>query len=324
MRIVIAALSLFSLPLIASAAPDPAACPSDAEQRLHDMIQSIQRGEQSDAGPVAELSEWAVTTCPERSHVQALASTLLGVVISATAEHDQIARYLALAETAMRQNDYSWTPKLGPAKLKNADGTMTDYFGYNAASSNLTAKFLPYAAGLAEAGTVPRMLSGEPYDTCPYANHSEGRLEEEANLWNTGVEKKPDQPIYALAETRLKMLHASCPNHRRDLDFYLARLFGQEVNALTNWRHNYQEATNYRAATWSWSNDSLGISMLDKKEMEDKKAELDAQARPLAVKAKPYLDGLYTLPPTLSEMDRAQLEQASAWKKSVEALLAQE
>ena len=324
MRCLISVLSLFALPLIASAAPVPAACPDDAEQRLYDMIQSIQRGEQSEAGPVAELAEWTITTCPDRSHVQALAATLLGVVIPATAEHDQIARYLDLAETAMRQNDYAWTPKLGAAKLKNADGTITDYFGYTNASAALTATFLPYAAGLAEAGTAPRMLSGAPYPICPYADHSRSRLEQEADLWNAGVKQKPDQTIYGLSETRLKMLHASCPNHRRDLDFYLARLFGQEVTTLTNWTHSYQEATSFRTATWYWYNPSLGISIFDEDEAAGKKAELAAQARPLAVKAKSYLDGLYTLPPTLSEMDRTQLEDASEWKKSVDALLAQQ
>lgn len=322
MRFLITALSLFALPLIASA--EPATCPADAEQRLYDMIQSIQRGEQTEAGPVAELAEWAITTCPERSHAQALAATLIGVVIPATADHQQIARYLDLAETAMRQNDYAWTTKLGSAKLKNGDGTTSDYFGYAEASGALTATFLPYAAGLAEAGTVPRMLSGEAYAVCPYADHAASRLEQEADLWNKGVKQKPDQPIYALAETRLKMLHASCPNHRRDLDFYLARLFGQEVTALMHWNYSYQEATSFRTATWYWHNPSLGLSLFDEDEAEAKKTELAAQARPLAVKAKPYLDGLYKLPPEISYRDRNQLDQASAWKKPVEALLAQE
>jgi hypothetical protein len=320
MRRFLAALGLLILSPTAFAAPE--ACPADAEQRLYDMIQSIQRGEQSEAGPVAELAEWAITTCADRSHTQALAATLIGVVIPATAEHDQVARYLDLAETALRQNDYAWTPKLGSAKLKNADGTITDYFGYANASTALTGTFLPYAAGLAEAGTVPRMLSGEAYAVCPYADHAANRLEQEADLWDAGVKQKSDQPIYALAETRLKMLHASCPNHRRDLDFYLARLFGQEVTVLTNWTYSYQEATSYRTAAWYWRNPSLGLSIFDDDEAAAKKAELAAQARPLAVKAKAYLDGLYVLPAEISYRDRGQLDQASVWKKSVEALLA--
>lgn len=323
-RSLIAVLGLLALALSAHAAPDPAPCPADAEQRLYDMILSIQRGEQTEAAPIAQLAEWAITACPERSHVQGLAATLLGVVIPATTDRNEIARYLDLAETAVRQSDYSWTPKLGPAKLKNPDGSTRDYFGYTEASSALTSKFLPYAAGLAEAGTVPRMLSGEPYDICPYSDHSKSRLEQEADLWNANVQKKSDQPIYALAETRLKMLHASCPLHRRDLDFYLARLFGQEVAALTDWRYSYREASDYRQAAWFWANGSLGLSTLDEKEMKAKKAELDAQARPLAAKAKPYLVGLYTLPETLSERDSAQLAAASEWKKAIEALLAQE
>lgn len=53
-----------------------------------------------------------------------------------------------------------------------------------------------------------------------------------------------------------------------------------------------------------------------------RKAEFDARARPLAEKARPYLDALYKLPETLTDKDQEQLTQASNWKKAVDAALA--
>lgn len=315
MRPFLAALSLLILSLPAHASPE--ACPKEAEQRLYDMIQAIERGEQSDPAPVAALAEWAVATCPQRSHVQALAATLLGVVIPATADHQQMAGYIDLAEKAISLNDQSWNSLNGPAVLWKRDGGSIDYFGYNAATSVLIDRVLPYGAALAEAGVTPRLLSGEPYAVCPYANHSDGRLGDEANLWDKSVFMKTDQPLYALAETRLKMLHASCTGHRRDLNFYLARLYGQEVEVLTQWNHSYNEN-----GGWYWTNGMLPEPITDEDEMKAKKAELDARARPLAEKAKPYIDALYKLPETMTQRDHEQMDQASQWKKAVEAALA--
>lgn len=317
MRILLAALGLLAISLNAAAE-----CPADAEQRLYDMIQAIQLGEQSDVVPVAELAEWAVTTCSTRSHAQALAATLLSAVIPASAAPDPMRAYLALAETAISQNDYSWNPKLGAAILKNRDGSTIDYYGYAHATSTLLNTALPYAAALAEQGQVPRMLSGEAYEKCPYADHSAGRLMDEANLWNQSVEGKSDQPVYALAETRLTMLRASCPLHRRDLDYALARLYGQEVVRLSEWGYHYSELRQYQNAGWYWSNASLNASIFDEDEMKARKAELDARARPLAEKGKPYLDALFKLPPLNTGIDDERRREAAIWRKSADKLLA--
>lgn len=315
MRILLATLGLFAVSL--NAAAD---CPADAEQRLYDMIQAIQLGEQSDAVPVAELAEWAVTTCPTRSHAQALAATLLTAVIPSSAIPDTMQDYLTLAETAIRQNDYSWTSKLGPAILKNRDGSTIDYYGYAQATSTLLNTVLPYAAMLAQKGHTPRMLSGEAYAVCPYADHSASRLTEEANLWNTNVEGKSGQALYALAETRLTMLRAACPLHRRDLEYALARLYGQEVVHLSEWGYHYSELQPYKNGGWFWSNASLNTSIFDEDEMKAKKAELDARARPLAGKAKPHLEAFLKLAPLGTSIDDERRREAAIWRTAGEKL----
>lgn len=318
MRILIAALGALAVSLSAEAAP--ATCPADAEQRLYDMTLSIQRGEQTEAKPVAELAGWAVNTCPDRSHAQALAATLLGAVIPSASSTETMTAYIALADKAVTQNDYSWTPKLGGIALKNADGTETQYFGYNIATGVLTGKILPYAAALAEKGTTPALLSGKPFATCPFADHSGWRLENEASLWNNGVKTKWDQPVFALAEARLKSLHASCPAHRADLDFYLARLYGQEAERLSRWVHDYNENPTLAHDGWFWRNPTTPETFSSDRDMQKKKAELDALARPLAAKAKPYLDAYFSRPASRASDTDENHRDAVTWRKAVEAL----
>lgn len=318
MRILFAALGALAVCLSAEAAPEP--CPADAEQRLYDMALSIQRGEQSEAKPIAELAEWTVNTCPDRSHAQALAATLLGAVIPSAGSADTMAAYIALADKAVTQNDYAWTPKLGGMALKNADGTETQYFGHSIATGVLTGKILPYAAALAEKGTTPALLSGKPFATCPFADHSGFRLENEASVWNNGVKTKWDQPVFALAEARLKSLHASCPVHRRDLDFYLARLYGQEAERLTRWTHHYNENPSLAHDGWFWRNASLTETFTSDREMEKKKAELDPLARPLAEKAAPYIKGFLHTPRGETRTDDERLRDAKIWQAAAEKL----
>lgn len=320
MRLFLAAFSLLTFSITAHAEPEP--CPADAEQRLYNMVQSIERGEQSDAAPVAELAEWAVATCPTRTHAQALAATLLGAVIQATPDKQKRAHYVDLAERAISLNDSSWNPRIGAAVLKRSDGTSLDYFGYNQATAVLLERVLPYGVGLAEAGITPRLLSGEPYASCPYAAHSASRLADEALLWDKNVFMKSDQPLFALAETRLQILHASCVSHRRDLNFYLARLYGQEVDVLTGWGHHYSEDFLMQNGGWYWRHEMLQDLIFEEEEMLARKAAFDARARPLAEKARPYLDALYKLPETLTDKDQEQLTQASNWRKAVDAALA--
>ncbi|KCZ97433.1 hypothetical protein HPO_14676 [Hyphomonas polymorpha PS728] len=320
MRLALAAFSLLAFSITAHAEAEP--CPEDAEQRLYEMVESIGRGAQSDAAPVATLAEWAVATCQARTHVQALAATLLGAVIQATPDRQKLAHYVDLAERAISLNDSSWNPRIGPAVLKKSDGSSIDYFGYSQATGVLIDRVLPYGVALAEAGMPPRLLSGEPYSGCPYAAHSASRLADEARLWDKNVFMKSDQPLFVLAETRLQMLQASCPSHRRDLNFYLARLYGQEVEVLTGWGHHYSEDFQMRNGGWYWRHEMLRDLIFEEDEMLARKAEFDARARPLAEKAKPYLDALYKLPETLTAKDHEQLERANRWKKAVGASLA--
>lgn len=320
MRSLFTALGLTALALSAGAAPETA-CPADVEQQLHDMANAIRSGAQTEPSPIAELAEWAITACPDRSHAQALAATLLSAVIPATQDHDEMQRYLDLAETAIRQNDYSWTPKLGPAILRNSDGSTVNYFGYSHATGVLTNTVLPYAEALAERGTAPRAFSGTPYETCPYADHSGSRLGDEARLWDSSVQGKSDKPVFTQAETRLKMLHASCPAHRRDLEYYLARLYGQEVERLAHWNHNYmEELRGYGHDGWFWSNGSVPETIRSESKMKEVKSGLDARARPLAEKGKPYLKAFFAHSPTGKSPDYERRMEAEDWEKYIDKL----
>ena len=299
-----------------------ASCPANAEQTLYDMETAIRQGTQNEIAPVVELAEWAIETCPDRPDAQAIASTLLSAAIGTTADFDTVEHYLTLMLTAVRQNDYAWNTKQKPSVLKQADGSEQNYFGYNAATSALIKFALPYMIRLAEAGRIHPAISGAPYDACPYADHADFRLQEEANLWDRTIRGKYEHPGFGWAETRLTALHAACPSHKLELDFYLARLYGQEVERLTSWEHVYLENISFGNGGWIWTNPSLPQRTFDDdKQMKAKKAELDAIARPLAEKARRYIDGYLIMPPgVMRDLDDDRYHKVKVWEKAVQRL----
>ncbi|MEZ5939696.1 MAG: hypothetical protein R3C52_15965 [Hyphomonadaceae bacterium] len=313
-------LALLPGALPASADETTATCPDDAEQTLYAMVSAINTGAQTDPAPVVELAEWAVAACPGRTDVQSIAAVLVGVALATTNDLATVDRYITLALTAISQNDHAWNPKHKPSVLKRPDGTEFKYFGYNEATGVLTGKVLPYVVALAEAGRVHPIISGAPLAACPYADHSSGRLDSEAKLWDTRAQRRYDQPIFTWAAARLTALRNACPSHARDLDFALARLYGQEVERLTRWNHEYLENINFGRGGWFWSNPSIPDTITDKSAMEAKKAELDAIARPLAKSARPYLDAFLDIPPEKMQSDRDRVDEAIRWRKAIETL----
>jgi hypothetical protein len=315
----IAALALWG-PATAQAETAPA-CPANAEQILYDMELAIRQGAQTDPAPVLELAEWAIGACPDRPDAQAIASTLSSAVMGTVTDPETLERYITLALTAIRQNDYAWNTKQKPSVLRQADGSEQNYFGYNAATTSLLKYVLPYMIRLAEAGRIHPAISGAPYDACPYADHANFRLQEEANLWDRTIRTKYDHPGYGWAENRLQSLYAACPAHRNELDFYLARLYGQEVERLTRWEHVYLENINFGNGGWIWTNPSIPQKTFDDdKLMKAKKAELDAIARPLAVKARPHIASLMQTPHDQIRIYNGQLDKVSDWDKAVKRL----
>ncbi len=311
------ALAAF-LPLAALADP-AAACPADAEQTLYDMETAIRQGTETDPAPIVALAEWAIETCPGRPDTQAIAATLMSAAIGTSADPGTVERYLTLMLTAIRQNDYAWTTKQSPSKLKQADGSVENYFGYNAATSVLLNTAIPYMIRLGNAGRLHPAISGEAYDSCPYPDHAGFRLQEEAGLWDRTVKGRRDHTGFGWAENRLTALHAACPAHKKDLDFALARLYGQEVEDLTRWEHVYLENINFGNGGWIWTNPSLPQTTFgDDKQMKAKKAELDAIARPLAEKARPYIDGYLILPPGVMRGPDEHFDDVKIWEKAVQ------
>lgn len=314
-----APLALAAFLPVAALADPAAACPKDAEQTLYDMETAIRQGTETDPVPIVALAEWAIDTCPGRPDAQAIAATLMSAAIGTSADPGTVERYLTLMLTAIRQNDYAWTPKQSPSKLKQADGSVENYFGYNAATSVLLNTAIPYMIRLGNAGRLHPAISGEAYDSCPYPDHAGFRLQEEASLWDRTVKGRWDHPGFGWAENRLTALHAACPAHKKDLDFALARLYGQEVEDLTRWEHVYLENTNFGNGGWIWTNPSLPQKTFDDdKQMKAKKAELDAIARPLAEKAQPYIDGYLILPPGVIRGPDEHFDDVKVWEKAVQ------
>lgn len=324
-RLIPALLSLgFAVFLAApTAKADPAAaCPADAEQRLFDMETAIRQGTQTDPAPIVDLAEWAIETCPDRPDAQAIASTLMSAALGTSGDPGTVERYLTLLLTAIRQNDYAWNTKQKPSVLKQADGSEQNYFGYNAATTSLLSYALPYMIRLANAGRLHPAISGAPYDSCPYADHAGFRLKEEANFWDRTVRRQREHPGFGWAGNRLTELHAACPAHKKDLDFALARLYGQEVDRLTRWEHVYLENINFGNGGWIWTNPSLPQKTFDDdKLMQAQKAELDAIARPLAEKARPHIDGYLIMPPgVMRDLDDDRYHEVKVWEKAVQRL----
>jgi hypothetical protein len=324
-RLIPALLSLGFVTFLAvpTAKADPiAACPADAEQRLFDMETAIRQGTQTDPAPIVELAEWGIETCPDRPDVQAIASTLMSAALGTSADPDTVERYLTLLLTAVRQNDYAWNTKQKPSVLKQADGSEQNYFGYNAATTSLLSYALPYMIRLANAGRLHPAISGAPYDSCPYPEHASFRLKEEANFWDRTVRRQREHPGFGWAGNRLTALHAACPAHKTDLDFALARLYGQEVEDLTRWEHVYLENINFGNGGWIWTNPSLPQKTFDDdKLMQAQKAELDAIARPLAEKARRYIDGYLIMPPgVMRDLDDDRYHEVKVWEKAVQRL----
>lgn len=306
------------LPLTATADPPPS-CPADAEQRLYDMETGIRQGTQTNVAPVVELAEWAIETCPDRPDAQAIASTLMSAAMGATSDLDTLEHYITLALTAVSQNDYAWNTKQKPSVLKQADGSEQNYFGYNAATTTLLQYAVPYLIRLGNSGRVHPAISGTPYEACPFADHSSSRLQEEANLWDRTVTGQTSHPGFGWAENRLNALYAVCPSHKLELDFYLARLYGQEIETLTRWDHNYNEFGLYGLSEWYWDNPIKG-AFNTSSDMEKAKAELDAIARPLAEKARPHIDTMMHTPDDQVRVYSGEKDKVSLWDKAVKRL----
>lgn len=313
--------TLFSLGLAAlatclpsaHAAPD-AACPADAEQRLYDMETAIRQGTQKDPVAIVALAEWAVETCPDRPDAQAIAATLMSAAVKTTRDLDLLERYVTLMLTAIQQNDYAWRSDQKPTVLKQADGSEADYFGYSTASAVLTGTALPYLTGMAGAGRIHPAISGEPLGTCPYSDHAAFRLESEARLWDLSVKHKYGEPLFGLAETRLNALREACPNHRRDLDFYFIRLYGQEIDYLTGWKHNFMESMNSGNGGYYWAIPAIADPIFSDAIKQQKKIELDAKARPLVDKLQPYLSSFFD--PSSGEINASdkKYDEAAMWR----------
>ena len=312
----LAALAAF-LPAAAHAEAG-ATCPADAEQTLYDMETAIRQGTQTDIAPIVDLAEWAIETCPDRPDAQAIAATLMTAAIGSTGDLDTVERYLTLMLTAIRQGDYAWSTNQEITVLKQADGSMENYFGYSVATSALLNSAIPHLIKLGNAGRLHPAISGAPYDACPFADHSDSRLQDEANLWDRTVKTRLDHPGFGWAANRLTALYNSCPAHKLELDFYLARLYGQEVERLTRWDHNYNENMYYGSGGWNWTNPSQNARVFDDAQMKAKKAELDAIARPLAEKARPYIDGYLILQPgVMREGDDERFQEVKIWDEAV-------
>ena len=308
------------LPTTAHAESGPA-CPADAEQTLYDMEIAIRTGKQTDPAPILELAEWAIETCPDRPDAQAIAATLAAAVMGTTKDPATLERYITLTFTAITQNDYAWNTKQKPSVLKQADGSEKNYFGYNAATTTLLRYAIPFTISLAEAGRLHPVISGAAYERCPYADHADFRLQEEANLWDRAVKTRYDHPGFGWAENRLTALHAACPAHRNELDFYLARLYGQEVERLTRWEHVYLENINFGNGGWIWTNAVIPQKTFDDdKLMRTQKAELDAIARPMAEKARPHIAALMQTPDDQIRIYNGGLDKVSDWNKALKKL----
>ena len=316
-----------ALAALTTAMPAPAlaetvpACPADAEQTLYDMEMAIRQGAQTDPAAIRDLADWAIETCPDRPDAQAIASTLSSAAMGSATDIDTLERDITRALTAITQNDHAWNTKQKPSVLKQPDGTEKNYFGYNAATTSLLKYALPYMIRLAEAGRLHPAISGTAYEACPYADHANFRLQEEANLWDRTIRTKYDHPGFGWAENRLQSLYAACPAHRLELDFYLARLYGQEVERLTRWEHVYLENINFGNGGWIWTNPALPQKTYDDdSQMEAKKAELDAIARPLAEKARPHIDVLMHTPNDQIRIYNDQLDKVADWDKAIKKL----
>ena len=316
------ALSVFAICLPATAlAQTSSACPADAEQTLYDMEMAIRQGTQTDPATIRGLAEWAIEACPDRPDAQAIASTLSSAVMGSATDLDTLERDITRALTTITQNDYAWNTKQKPSVLEQPDGTEKNYFGYNAATTSLLKYTLPYMIRLAEAGRIHPAISGTAYEACPYADHANFRLQEEANLWDRTIRTKYDHPGFGWAENRLQSLYAACPAHRSELDFYLARLYGQEVERLTRWEHVYLENINFGNGGWIWTNPALPQKTFDDdKLMRAQKAELDAIARPMAEKVRPHIASLMQTPHDDIRVYNGDLEKVEDWDKALKRL----
>ncbi|WP_321490603.1 hypothetical protein [uncultured Hyphomonas sp.] len=320
-KLIPAAISL-AIAAISSApaqAETASACPADAEQKLYDMEMAIRQGTQTDPAAILELAEWAVETCPDRPDAQGIASTLASAVMGTATEADTLERYITLTFKAITQGDYAWTPKHEPSVLKQPDGSEAPYYGYNAGTTALLQYALPFTITLAKAGRLHPIISGVPYTSCPFSERADFRVREEANFWNRLAKDNYNQAGFVWVENRLNSLHAACPSHRKELDYYIARLYGQEIDRLTLWRYSHNDQGSWALSKWYWHNPIAGI-VNEESVMEEKKAELDAIARPMAEKVRPHIASLMQTPHDDIRVYNGDLEKVEDWDEAVKRL----
>lgn len=264
-------------------------CPANAEQQVYDTQIALQKGEISSPETLAEKAIWAIETCPQRSDVQAMAATLMGVAIKYTNDPDTVFEYLTHLDQAIRQNDKSWQPDM-ETTVTNANGESERYFGYNLATAELKDRLLPYLIELARRNKMHPLIAGDALPSCPYTNRNgSGRLDEELEFWALDDFKNDQTPFYAWAEARLKLLSQACPSHLEAIAAARVERYADMLTHLTKWTAETESSGIglFSTTSYLWVKGNRWFTT--KSEMQAFKAKLDERAHAIVQAAKPVL-----------------------------------
>ncbi|MEM1036308.1 MAG: hypothetical protein AAGI14_06065 [Pseudomonadota bacterium] len=212
-------------------------CPADAEQQLYTMAQKIEAGQQSEIDPVLNLARWAIETCPDRAHAQALAALLMSSVLQTATDTKTFSNYLTLTYRAVAQNDIAWKGSPPSIALTTLDGSNHDFYGYNYASRTYQDSVLKGLVRLWQNEAPHPLVLGAEEIACPFTlAKSSKRLDDELVFWRKVAGAREVRDRHTLIRSRLKTLHKACPAGKLEISWALANSYGNDLIRLTDWK----------------------------------------------------------------------------------------
>lgn len=263
------------------------ACPPDAEQRLFDKAQGTDMSTVEARLEIETLVDWAIENCVGRGDAQGLAAILLSYLMQSTRDLEAVSRYASKSQTAFQQMAYGWSPKHDPVPLTTRDGKPFTFFTSTRTGDVITGVTLPTLIALGRKGKINPMISGAPLAKCPYPKKFDSSLSQEAKFWTNEAEGHPEDSVFGWASSRLVSLEKACPEHAYDLNFYLALLYGQEVERLTAYTTAIEAS--YGSYTRSWRLKANGQYYANESKFKKDHQAFMEIARPLAETLRQYI-----------------------------------
>jgi hypothetical protein len=224
-------LIVFSITGLTAHAQTPQECPDNAEQILTNIRLSVGTPNQPTPQDMLNTARTASEICDGRTHAQALAADILGLLAgSATQAADR--RYVwGLAHTAVRKSDQAYTSD-GPAvTVTMATGATQTLYSYAPLTELLRTQVMPNLLASIKEGEVHKIFTTETLKTCPYSMNADGQARARAEadaLVSWGYYQAKEALPYGV--TRLTALKNACEGQTQYLTYALGTYYAKAAN----------------------------------------------------------------------------------------------